>query len=271
MILHTFVAEADSDEGSFVSKRFLTLTCFAFVALGATAEAAAAGGDGSKPAPASVSRLVTDVPVTTLNAIGAGKEWKQLTVKKLKGASLKVNDLPEVLMGSVAWCPHCAVTNWAVAIALSRFGAVTGLHVVDTGTVFKSLKHVKGISFYKSRYASSLLSFTDVILQTNKGKNFEKPTKAQGKAFESFDRVGNFPAIDVGGAYGFVNSAFDPSVIAHKSAPQIAQSLAAPTSPIAIDIDGFANVLTAAICTQTAQAPSSVCASPGVTAAAKKL
>lgn len=258
-------------KGLIVSKRLLALACAVFVTFSATAVAASSRGDGSKPASAAVTKLVTGVPLTTLNAVGLGKEWNQFTVKKLHGAQLKAKGVPEVLVGTLAWCPHCAVTNYALAIALSRFGKLRGLRVIDTGPLFKSEPHVKGISFYKTRYASPALSFRDVIIQNNRGKTFEKLTKAERKVFKASDRQGIFPAIDIGGAYAFINSAFDPNVIAHKSARQIAQSLADPTSPIAIDIDGFANLLTAAMCTQTGQVPTAVCTSPGVAAAAMKL
>jgi hypothetical protein len=52
---------------------------------------------------------------------------------------------------------------------------------------------------------------------------------------------------------------------------QIAAALADPTSPVAKAIDGTANVLTAAICSVTSNAPSNVCTATGVTAAAKAL
>src|SRR5207302_151896 len=80
--------------------------------------------DGSQPAPANIARLVTHVPVSTLNAVGKGDlaGSQEFSVTKLSGSELRSNDKPELLAFELAWCPHCAATSWGMAIALSRFG-----------------------------------------------------------------------------------------------------------------------------------------------------
>ena len=59
--------------------------------------------------------------------------------------------------------------------------------------------------------------------------------------------------------------------LAGKSHRQIAAALSDPASPIALAVDGSANVITAALCKVTGQQPTPVCSAPGVTAAAKTL
>jgi hypothetical protein len=59
-----------------------------------------------------------------------------------------------------------------------------------------------------------------------------------------------------------------PSALAGLTWTQIAAAMRDPASPIARDIDGAANILTAAICTLTHGQPSGVCHSAGVQAAA---
>jgi hypothetical protein len=265
--------------------RLIGLTCAAFVAVGAAAAAAvvAAASDGSTRAPASVAKLVTHVPVKTLDTIGAGpiKTTAQIgsgfTVKKLNGPASGTAK-PNVLAGELAWCPHCAVNGWALAIALSRFGTLSHLRVIDTGTYFAKVvkakpafSHTQGISFFHSGFKSSHLSFTNVVLQSVTGKPLQKPTNAEHAAIAVFDKPGLLPALDVGGAYGFVNSGFSPGVIHGLSAKKIAASLANAKSAVAQHIDGLANVFTAAMCTATHGLPTAVCASKGVTAAAKLL
>jgi hypothetical protein len=52
---------------------------------------------------------------------------------------------------------------------------------------------------------------------------------------------------------------------------QVAAAMQSPSSPVAQDIDGAANVITAAICKVTNGQPGAVCTSAGVTAAAASL
>lgn len=256
--------------------------CAGLVAMGTQATAATthSGGsthkskahsDGSKRANPAVDRLLTDVPATTLDTIGAGHGTKGILTRKLNGRPLGADGKPEMLVETLAWCPHCAAANFSLAIALSRFGHLGGLHAINTGTYYRSPKDIWGISFEHSSYTSSALSFTDVILQSVDAQPFESFTKTEKAAMARFDKHGGAPAIDVGGGYGFVGLPFDPKVLAHKTTQQTAELLSDPTDPIAIDIDGFANVITAAICTETDQQPSAVCASTGVTAAAQDL
>ncbi len=51
----------------------------------------------------------------------------------------------------------------------------------------------------------------------------------------------------------------------------VAAAMRAPSSPVAKDIDGAANIISAAICKLTGGQPASVCSSAGVKAAAGSL
>jgi hypothetical protein len=258
--------------------RFVAATCAAFFALAGVA-VAAGGSDGSTPAPSAVSKPVTHVPSVALNAVGAGKLSPRGTflVKKLSGARLTKSGKPEVLAADLAWCPHCAANSWALAIALSRFGTVRGLRVVDTGTYFATtlhakpaFSHTKGLSFYRARYSSRYIAFQDRMLQSRTGKDLQKLTKAERRAI-AFDSGGALPVLDVGGRYGFVNSGYSPGVLKGLDASDIAARLSQPASPVAKGADGLANLFTAAICAATDQKPAAVCASKAVVAATKRL
>jgi hypothetical protein len=102
---------------------------------------AAVRTDGSTPAPAGIARSVTHVPARTLNQVGAGELAgpAAFTVLKLHSGPLKNHGKPELLTMNLAWCPHCAADSWSLAIALSRFGALTGLRVIDSGTHYCTL------------------------------------------------------------------------------------------------------------------------------------
>jgi hypothetical protein len=62
-----------------------------------------------------------------------------------------------------------------------------------------------------------------------------------------------------------------PSALAGLTWTQVAAAMRDPSSAVAKDIDGAANVITAAICTLTHGQPAGVCHSAGVTAAAASL
>jgi hypothetical protein len=254
----------------------------ALVVLPVSVAQAAPRTDGSTPAPAQIARLVANVPVSTLNQVGAGDVdgLQSFGVFKLRGGLLTSHGKPELLTMNLAWCPHCAANSWALAVALSRFGSLTGLGLIDTGTYFCKLvanpctlgdnpcfPHTHGLSFFSASYHSSYLSFAGVVLQDVHGHNLAMPTPQQGAAFGAFDPQGGAPAINAGGAYGFVNSGYSPGALARETSVQITSGLANPHNPIARHVDGLANLLTAALCKATNGRPARVCNSSGVLAA----
>jgi hypothetical protein len=244
---------------------FLTFTC-------ARADAAVRS-DGSKPAVKAIVQLVTHVPASTLNRIGAGTAARSAT--RLEGTPLLSGGKPELLTVNMAWCPHCAANSWALAVALSRFGTFTSLRTLDTGTLYSTkyhanpgYPHARGLSFLGSGYRSRYLKFKPVVLENLTGGTVQRLTSADSAAMGSFDPRGSVPAIDVGGRYGFVGSSYSPQTLIHVSWLQIARVLANPDNPLARAIDGQANTLTAAICATTKGLPVDVCSSAGVVAGA---
>lgn len=216
----------------------------------------------------SITAQVTSVPASVLDTIGAGTGAGPR--KTLTGAALTANGLPRVLYVGAEWCPYCAAERWALAVALSRFGTLTGLGVtrsrsndVDPNTAT--------LSFHGSHYASKYVVFTADEIQNNAGKTLDHISSADNTLFETIGG-GGFPFIDIAGKYYF-SVQYDPSLLGGSGTTQkqIAAAIHDPSSAIAKAVDGSANILTAAICTTTADAPSSVCKSPGVVAAAKSL
>lgn len=260
------------------------------LAVGLVLAAALSGGvahaaqrtDGSTLAPAAISQLVTHVPASTLDKVGVGNIYSApyFVPMKLNG-HLASAGKPEVLTMNLAWCPHCAANSWALAVALSRFGTLNGLRVLNTGTHYCKLASspcalgpipcypfTSGLSFFGASYRSAYLSLTAVVIQDVTGHNLQRPTRRDLRAVNPFDPgAGQAPALDVGGAYGFLGPGFDPGSLRHKTWSQIAGSLADPHTPIARHIDGLANLFTAAICKVTKGRPTAVCTSKGTLAA----
>lgn len=246
---------------------------------------AAAPSDGSVPAPAQITQLVTSVPASTLGRIGAGAGYNPITspyfgISKGHG-HLTSGGKPEIVTMNIAWCPHCAANSWALAVALSRFGTLTGLREINTGTYYCKANedpcrlrplpcypYTHGLSFIDARYRSQYISFAAIVLQDVNGRNLENPTRREARSIRTFDPQMGAPALDIAGAWGFQGPGYDPGTLAHKTWSQIAGSLANPHNPIARRVDGLANLFTAAICRATKGRPGSVCTSRGVRAAA---
>jgi hypothetical protein len=246
-----------------------------FALLCAGSAAAAAGSDGSRPAPAIVVTDVGSVSASTFDAVGLGRvQNSNYTLTRLTGQAPAAGAKPVIFAAIAEWCPHCVANSWPLALALARFGTLTGLRIVSSGTYYSKhggnppFSKTRGLSFVDATYSSPYLTFTPVIVFAKDGARLEHETKADKRALRSFHALGSFPALDLGGAYGFAGVGFSPGLLKGLTQSEIAAELADPTSVVAPFIDGEANLLTAALCVATKQQPATVCSSRGVAAAA---
>lgn len=231
-------------------------------------------------APAAVADLavaseITSLPVATFNAVGSG------TATGLKAISgqpeLTAHGKPELLYMGGEYCPFCAAERWVIAAAVSRFGTLSGLHFIHSSPtdVYPS---TPTLSFYKSSYTSKYLAFVPVEWYGEKVDPatpfahvyLQHPTPQQVAVFQQY--AGNsLPFVDIGNRYVVPQTQYFPSALAHLSWAQVAAAMGNPASPVAKDIDGAANMITAAICKLTHGQPRNVCASPGVISASGSL
>jgi hypothetical protein len=248
------------------------------------------GGDDSSDEPsaaagpdlasAAVVNAVTNVPADTLDAIGFGSA--QAAPTRIDAPPLTDGGKPQVLYVGAEYCPFCAAQRWPVVVALSRFGTWSDLGATTSASedVFPD---TETLSFHGADYASDLLSFTGIELQSRTVKNgdytpLDELSPADQKTFETFNRPpyvegdgGAIPFLDIGGKFINVGSSYDVQALQGKSRAEIADALADPDDPIAKAVNGSANILTAAICEVTEGQPTEVCTAPGVTAAAAAL
>jgi hypothetical protein len=107
--------------------------------------------------------------------------------------------------------------------------------------------------------------------------SLQQPTAAQQKLLQQYDTPpytqssGGIPFVDFGNRYIVSGASYSPQVLQGQSMTAIAGSLADPANPIAQNVDGTANVLTASICQLTNNQPGQVCNTPTITAAKGKL
>lgn len=238
--------------------------------------AAAARSDGSMAASPAVTAAVTSVPAEVFDAVGAGPAAdRRFSVRRLtQGSAAR----PDVLSINAAWCPDCAANSWPLAIALSRFGRLTGLRQIDTGTTYRvafgarpSYDHTRGLSFVAARLDSPYVRFSPVVIYDVRGRPLHPPTRPQAERILAFDPHGDVPAVAVGKAFGLVEARYSPGWLKGLSWEQTAARLSDPTSTLGRRIVGEANLLTAAICAANGQRPDGVCRSAGVVAAAAGL
>jgi hypothetical protein len=247
----------------------------AVVRPGSSAASAAGAPTGTAAQAAAVAQEVTSVPASVFNTVGAG------TATGLTATSgqplLTSGGKPEVLYMGGEFCPYCAAERWALTAALSRFGTFTGLSLIHSSPadVYPS---TPTLSFYKSGYTSKYVTFTPVEWlgeADNASAPFghvvlQNPTPQQAALFATYGN-NSIPFVDIANQYLVPQAQYLPSALHGMTWSQVAAAMRTPSSPVARDIDGAANALTAAICKVTNGQPGSVCSSPGVTAAAGSL
>jgi hypothetical protein len=229
---------------------------------------AKAEGTASLPA---VARQVTTVPAATFNSVGAG------TATGLKATTgqplLTKNGRPELLYMGGQYCPFCAAERWAIATALSRFGTLSGLHFIHSSPTDYA-PNTPTLSFDQAHYSSKYLSFVPVEWYGEKTDPstpfghvyFQHPTAREQALFSKY-AGGSVPFVDIGNQYLVPGAQYAPTALAGLTWAQVAADLHNPSSPVAKDIDGAANMITAAICKLTHGQPGGVCTAAGVRAA----
>src|ERR1022692_1312734 len=74
------------------------------------------------------------------------------------GPLLVADRKPEVVFVGAQYCPYCAAERWALAVALSRFGAFSGLQLIRSSST-EVYPNTATLSFYRSSYSSKRLVF----------------------------------------------------------------------------------------------------------------
>jgi len=256
-----------------------------FVVIKVSGNNSSSGGSGSVTGtalPASVTKNITGVPASTLNAVGLGSVLSYMTadeggappISKISDTALTSNGKPEMLYIGAEFCPYCAAMRWSMAVALSRFGTFTtplrGFHSSSTDTD----PSTPTLTYYKSAYTSKYLTFTPVENENVNRGPLQNTTAAQQALWAKYDPPPTgpgYPFIDFGNQYIIKLPTYDPAVLATMTWAQVAAALHDPSSPVAQGADGTANLITAAICKMTNGQPGNVCTSSGVTKASGSL
>jgi thiol-disulfide isomerase/thioredoxin len=247
----------------------------------------AAGGVHGTVLPASTADEITDVPAATLNQIGGGSVlsyqapnsttgWNGYSglppIAKVDDSLLTSGGKPEMLYIGAEFCPYCAATRWAMAVALSRFGHFTtplrGFHSSSTDVD----PSTPTLTFYQAGYTSKYLTFTPVENEDINRNQLQPTTNAEQTLWAKYDSSTTdgvtsqgYPFIDFGNKALLKYPIYDPAIFKGLTWAQVASDLHDPASAVAQATDGAANYFTAAICHMTGnKGPAGVCTSSSI-------
>jgi hypothetical protein len=221
---------------------------------------------------AQVQQQIASVPPATFDTVRTGTATGLDVITGQP--ALTAGGKPEVLSMGGEYCPFCAAERWALAAALSRFDALSGLSLIHSSPT-DLYANTPTLSFAKASYASKYLAFVAVEWfgeaadpSTPFGHvYFQQPTVQEQALFAKYVG-GSIPFVDIRNRYILPQVQYVPSALAGLSWEQVAAAIHDPSSAVAKDIDGAANIITAAICAVTNGQPGGVCHSVGVKAAA---
>ena len=194
------------------------------------------------------------------------------TLNAASGTPLTRGGKPEVLYVVADYCPYCAIENWPLIVALSRFGRFTGL-ATSRSAPFEHIAPIDSWTFYGSHYSSRYLSFVPVERYSNvlvrakanpdaatSYRVLQRLTPAQQALFRKYDETGSIPFLDFGNRAVQVGSGIIPAqLMTGRSWSRIAAAFRQPKSSLGAALLDEADFLTAELCRLTGNRPASAC------------
>jgi hypothetical protein len=194
------------------------------------------------------------------------------TLSAVSGPPLTSGGKPELLYLANEYCPYCAMENWPLIVALSRFGQFTGL-TTSRSPRFEHIAPIDSWTFYGSRYTSRYLSFVPVeeysnVLVTAKAnpdkeanyRKLQRLTPAQHAIIAKYDKARTTPFLDFGNRVVQNGSGPIPSqLMTGKSWQQLAAALRQPKTDLGAALLAEADSLTAELCRLTGNRPAAAC------------
>jgi hypothetical protein len=212
--------------------------------------------------PALVTQVTTLAPTVFA---AAGVPANSSGIHSISGPALVFDGKPGVFWNGAEYCPYCAAQRWSLVVALSRFGTWSGLSTT-TSSSSDVYPNTATFTFYGSTYRSPYVSFQSVETQTNRSpsESLETLTPEQTALMKLYDDKASIPFVDFGNSFEVTGASYDATVLAGKSASEIASALSDPTTAISKAVLGTANSMTVALCAITDHQPAAVCDSPPI-------
>lgn len=219
---------------------------------------------------AAVVAELSGIPPSELDQVGSGSAINSL--KKVSGTLLTDSaGRPVVFYYGAEFCPYCAFERWAVIVALSRFGAFSGVQATSSSST-DVYPNTPTFTFRGATFASPYVAFQAVETSDRNKSPLQSPTAAQKSLVSKYDPASTIPFIDFGNRYIVIGATYlNPGILDGSSWKAIADDLKQPDSAQAKAILGSANLITGAICQLTAQKPAAVCSAASIKAIEAKL
>lgn len=229
---------------------------------------------GSKTTIAAVMNKVATVPAATLDSVGAGSAVAgPQAVSGVPAASTPLtgaNGKPQLLFIGAEFCPYCAAERWSMAVALSRFGKLSGTtFTASSGS--DAYPNTSTLDFKNTTYTSKYLDFQPYEAEDRDQNLLQRVPATANNLWKALsakyvaDHNPGFPFLDYGNKWIMTGPTYVPDKLAGLTQTQIANQLADPTTDVAKGVDGAANIITATICNITNNQPASVCSSNTIT------
>jgi hypothetical protein len=190
----------------------------------------------------------------------------------VSGPPLTEAGKPEVLYVATGYCPYCAAENWALIVALSRFGQFTGL-TTSRSPKFEDVPPIDTWTFYGSSYTSPYLAFVPVETRSNvlvsptankedaaSYRVLQRLTAAEQAIFDKYDNHGSTPFIDFADQAVQTGSGILANLVAGNTWQQLAADLRHPETLEGATLLNEADTLTAELCLLTGGRPAAACA-----------
>jgi hypothetical protein len=221
-----------------------------------------------KPVPASLWRQLTSIPPSVWNAVGVQHAVMPELTRTL------ATKAPTVQYIGGEYCPYCAAERWALSIALSRFGTLTGVKFMHSSTdPNEPYPDTPTMSYYGAHYYSRYITVSLVEMYNRQHEPLEHLTPYQAHLMATYDvppyvpaeiYSGSIPFVLIGGRYLWIGAGYLPSLLAGHTWPQIVSIIRSGQGPLAQGVLVTANELTAAICVSDGNRPASVCNQPAI-------
>lgn len=121
----------------------------------------------ARPAPASLTDALKNIPTSELAAAGNGGSFiANVGAKGSNTALVKIDSpitshgKPELVYMGAVFCPFCAATRWPLTIALDRFGTFKGLQETASSPL-DVYSNTRTLDYAKATYSSPYLVFKE--------------------------------------------------------------------------------------------------------------
>lgn len=246
----------------------VVLIISAFLVIKANQKPAVDTASPSTPAGTALENSIRSIPAATFDAVGKGSGISPPTV--ISGTPLTANGKPRVLYIGGEFCPYCAAERWAVVTALSRFGSFGNLGTTTSSST-DVFPNTATLSFHGATYTSNVLSFTGLEQTSNISNGsggytaLDAVPAADAALLTKYNPQQSIPFVDFGNMYMVVGSSYPPGSLQGLTQAQIAADMMKPSSAVAKNVLGAANMISAMLCKITDGKPAAVCSTPAVT------